>query len=179
MNQETFNQWSLLTQALVALFAIGFAWYQYKINKRLQDLQDYVAISIVPVVTENSPRLKLLNTGKLNLYLHKYEIDGNSQTYEKPRLLACAPETWFLLPVPNIASLEMPVRLYLKDDFEQKYITTGAAIIDAKQINVNQNIAATGTEPQLREQEQTIKQLLLQGNIRAWTYKTEKFDWKI
>jgi len=50
---------------------IYFGWKQYQINKRMKELADYVAVSIIPLP---GFQLQIKNVGRINLYLHKWEM---------------------------------------------------------------------------------------------------------
>jgi len=65
---------------LVGLATAVFAYFQYRINSRLRDLKDYVAISIIPFVVNNNPKIQIKNSGTLNFYVHRYEVDGHNES---------------------------------------------------------------------------------------------------
>ncbi len=176
---QHFYGWLGPIMTLIAAFLAGiFAYYQYQINKRVVQLQDYVAITIVPFVVDNIPRIQVFGVGRTNLYLHKYEIDGVNETYSEARLLACGSNMAFIIPVPqHKPNTEMPVRFYLTDEFGDKYISTGAIIID-QQFQV-QPSPVPNPEQQTPAQVQATQQLIMRSNIRAWSYKTEKYEWTI
>ena len=151
-----------------------FAYVQNKINGRLKKLQDYVGISIVPFSVDSTFKLQIKNIGKQNLYLHKFEINSTGETYEKPRILACGSDTVFIVNIPNnILGIEMPVRLYVTDESDEKYISTGSVVVDPTPVQLPQPLNITGQE------QQAVQQFVIRGNVRAWSYKMEKFNWNI
>lgn len=158
-----------------ALGAVLFGWMQYNINRRLQRLSDYVAVSIVPFAVEGIPKIQIRNVGKINLYLHKWEIGGRSETYTTPRLLGCGPELFFVVSPPDTLSVEMPMKMYLTDEYDQKYISTGSVIIDID----SQSMITPDQQGVAPQQLQALQQFQIRGNVRAWSYKTKRFNWKI
>jgi len=161
-----------------AVGAVYFGYAQYQINKRLKDIQDFVALSIVLFVVENSPKIQIKNVGRINLYLHRWEIGGHNETYQHARLLGVGPELSFIVAVPDsyLVGVEMPVKLYLTDEYGQKYLSTGVVALDQQQIQV----APQSEIGQTSQQEQAaIKQFIVRGNIRAWSYRTIKFNWHL
>ena len=66
---------------VTATGAVVFGIWQVLINKRLAKVQDFIALSIVP--DSVSGKIKLLNTGKINLYIHAFEIDKNIKKLDK------------------------------------------------------------------------------------------------
>lgn len=169
---QIIQSWGTL---LAAAGAGVFGWKQYQINKRLQKLSDFVAISIVPFALDNAPKIQIRNVGRINLYLHRWEIDGSNETYGKSRLLACGPELFFVIPVPDILGLEMPMKMYLTDEHGQKYISTGTVVIDPQPVSITIPQAQDSTPQQL----QAVQQLMMRRNVRAWSYKTQKYNWVI
>jgi len=160
-----------------AVGAIIFGLKQTQINKRLNELQDYVAISIVPFFDGNDPKLQVVNAGKVNLYLKKYEIGNLTDTFTIEKLIACGSgNPFYILPVPNnIIGRELGVKLYLYDEFGNKYISTGGLVIDSFPVAGQQQIPAVITA----NQPQPLAQMILRTNIRGWSYKTEKYNWEI
>ena len=182
MNQELFNQaylsnqhWVLAVQIIASVLTLLFVLWQIFINKRLKELQDYVAVSFVPAITPNGGQIQIFNAGKINLYLHKFEVGQISHTFSKSRLLAVggSERNFYGVPVSlNPVNTEMEIRLYLTDESNKKYLATGGYILDA--LAVPQPVLAPpegGTPP--------VQIPALQLNLRAWTYRTEKFEWNI
>ncbi|MDD5639387.1 MAG: hypothetical protein PHR47_01090 [Candidatus Pacebacteria bacterium] len=172
MQQELFNQeylnlqyWFLGFQIITGLAAVMFAFLQYKINKRLQRLQDYVAVTIVPIANPLLPRLQIVNVGKINVYLHKYEIGSNKEAYAKAMLIPAGSGSFLLLPIKSsVLGQNMDIKLYLVDELGEKYISTGEAILE-KQIIATQK--PDGTTENITAIEPS-----------AWSYKTIKKDWE-
>ncbi|MBD3359253.1 MAG: hypothetical protein GF365_00895 [Candidatus Buchananbacteria bacterium] len=65
---EKYEIYSLIIQGITLLAASIFAIWQIFINQRLKRLNDFVAIAIVP--NSEGANIKLLNTGKINIYIH-------------------------------------------------------------------------------------------------------------
>lgn len=97
IKQEIFNFWSIILQILTAGGLIYFAWRQTQINKRMQELSDYVALSIMPAVSGFS--IEILNVGRANLYIHKWQIGSLSETYVKPLLLPTEAKSKYQLTI--------------------------------------------------------------------------------
>jgi hypothetical protein len=187
MSQELFNQqyinlqyWILVIQILTVVAASIFAIWQVLINKRLKELQDYVAVSMVPFFDGNDPKLQVINAGQINLYLKKFDIGTMTTNFEKERLLVCGSgNPFYILPVPNnIIGVEIPVKLYLIDEFKNKYISTGAVIIDAIPMAITGQPASPMAGIPLPPA-QSPQQITFRTNIRGWSYKTEKINWTI
>lgn len=137
----------LVATFLGALF-IGVKTNQ--INERLRLLQDYVGVAVVPA-DENI--LKLLNVGKVNLYLYGFEIPGNNRYFERARLLATGTgdSAYYWIETPNINNIEnnkFDIKLYLVDEFGNKWISEFGGSLKGDRITV-------------------------------WTYKTYKSVWTL
>lgn len=154
-------------QVLIILGALGFGFWQILINKRLKKLQDYVAISVVPgqqyiekVVNgklekvDVVPFIKVLNTGKLNVYIHKFELPGNCKVFKEPRMIpaSAGDSSYYWLPLPKKDALtqneEFKIVLFLTDQHNKKYISINGGILDGDQ-------------------------------VKFWTIKTRKKKWRI
>lgn len=160
MEQLTYNLWSFIVQIITACAAVVFALWQININRRLKKLQDYCAVSIVPMGT-NDLRLQIINVGKINLYLQKYEIGTNHEAYAKPMLIPAGSNSFLIVPIKNFnIGQSMDIKLYLIDELEEKFISTGEAVVN--EINV-----------QTGDSTQKIKQ------VTGWAYKTIKENWKL
>lgn len=59
------------------------------INLRLKKLNDFVSVVLVP--DGKNGVIKLLNTGKINLYIHGFEINGKKDYFKKGRIIAAGP----------------------------------------------------------------------------------------
>jgi len=109
--------------AILNLLAIGIiGFFQIKINYKLTELQGVVAINAEP----NGNTIRIVNVGKVNLYIHKFETIGNNHTFEKPRLIAL--NSWYWIPLPDLSTLKnngCEFKLYLTDEFNKKYIFIG------------------------------------------------------
>lgn len=109
MEQVIFNFWSIIIQALTASGLIYFAFRQTQINKRSQELQDFVAVSVIPLP---SGGLNITNVGKTNLYLKKWEIGQIHEFFERPILLPAVNGINIAVPTPSDPG-EYPIKLYL------------------------------------------------------------------
>jgi len=122
-------QHKIWLEVMTAVGALAFGVWQIKINTRLKSLQDYVAIAAVPEPKEG--KIKLLNTGKVNLYLWGFDMLGNNQRFQKPRLITAGTGDtayYWIDPPPNIDKIgsfpyEFKFKLYLEDDFKKKWIS--------------------------------------------------------
>ena len=140
--------------------ALIFGVLQIKINLRLKSLQDYVAISAVPESKES--KIKLLNTGKVNLYLWGFDMPDNNQRLGKPRLITAGTGNtsyYWIDPPSNLDKItsfpyDFEFRLYLEDDFGKKWISEHGG--RAERIKINNK--------------ETIK-------ITVWSHKTYKKKW--
>lgn len=178
MKQEIFNVWSIILQLFTAGGLIYFAWRQTQINKRMQELADYVAISISPA---NSFQLQVMNVGRVNLYLYKWEIGSMSATFVKPLLMPTDGKSNILISVQPPQLGQHLAKFYLTDEAGEKYLSTGEVAVEPVAFQLPQ----TTTLPQIQEsgQNQTSGiqpiNINVQLRMRAWSYKTEKCNWTI
>lgn len=161
--------------------AVYFAYLQTKINKRLQDLEDYVAVSIVP--RENF-RLDIMNVGKINLYLHKWEAGVQTENFMEPVLIPAGTASFIsILIKPEIG--KKLVKFYLTDEFKRKFLSRGEISIEPVSVH-----PVSQMQPQIQQEIQTqglpqtgvLNQphiVNITANMRAWSYKTEKYNWEI
>lgn len=114
--------------AIFNLILIWVIWYfQIKINNNLHKLQKSVAINIEP----NIDSLKLVNVWKINLYIHKFETYWNNHKFTKPRLIAI--KSFYWIPAPDLSNFndkESEIKVYIEDEFNEKYILTGFIVKD-------------------------------------------------
>src|SRR3989344_114100 len=179
IKQEMFNFWSIILQFLIAAGAIVFGIWQIKINLRLKKIQESVALSIVPGIGLN---LQLMNVGGINLYLKKYEIESKTENFEKPLLIAAGAgnNSFLQITVPNFErNKKHDIKLYLIDEFKEKYLSSGELIIEdieimSPAITPQESATAGGTFGQVLSMTK-IKTLI----IKAWSYKTVKRSWEI
>ena len=194
MEQNTLNIIYIIFSIIMSGGLVYFSWRQMQINKRIeeinkrtQELEDYVAISIVPIT--NAPgnyELQVMNTGKVNVYLKKFEIGQISYEFPngKERLISVGGNPFYRIPVKNfVLDQELDVKLYLIDEFDKKYLSLGGFVIDSKIKTVPQNIQIQNQQDvQQFQQTPTViagVPVIIPGEARAWTYKTIKYDWKI
>ncbi len=163
---------------IAAIGAVIFGWKQYQINKRMKELRDYVAVSIVP---EKNFQLKIMNVGRVNLYLHKWEIGTLQETFVKPWLLPTEAKSSILLSLQSPLTGQHLIKLYLTDETEQKYLSTGNVAIEPMAVQ----LPISATPPQTQEDTQPLPQITGEQRInvalrmRAWSYKTELHEWQI
>lgn len=179
MKTGTYNLISSILQFLIAFGAIVFGIWQIKINLRLKKIQESVALSIVPGIGLS---LHLMNVGGMNLYLRKYEIGPKTENFDKPLLIAAGAgnNSFLQITIPDFErNKTYNIKLYLIDEFKEKYLSTGEFIIEDVEITqpviTTQEISATGTTsgPVLSMTKTKFPR------IKAWSYKTEKYNWTI
>ncbi len=177
MEQNTYNFLSLLVQGTGGIAAIIFAKWQIKINDRLKKLQDYVAITLVPS-PEIGPKVNIMNVGKINVYLQKYEIGTNIEAFAKPLLIPAGSNSFLSLIINVFAPQQkMQVTIYLFDELGEKFISTGEVIIDNVQIIQQQ---AINTFQQTSQgQIQTPQVINVPRVVSAQSYQTIKKDWTL
>jgi hypothetical protein len=150
-------------QAAILFMTFKGAWYvglkANEINDRLRVLQDYVAIVFVPDKTV----IKLLNVGKINLYLWGFDMPGNTHHFDRPRLIPAGTNdsAYYWIGTPDIKQIQadkFDVRVYLTDEFGAKWITDGGGDITKTKISKdNGDVDAT--------------------ILKVWSYSTVKKDW--
>ncbi len=172
LSQDIFNFWFLIAQALTAGGLIYFAWRQTQINKRMKQLADYVAISISP---GPSGQIQIQNVGRSNLYLHKWEIGRLNETFVKPWLLPTEGRSKILIAIPPDQIGQHLAKFYLTDEIDQKYLSTGEVTVEATSFKLPNST----TPPATQESIPGMPAVSVQLRMRAWSYKTEKYDWKI
>lgn len=150
---------------------------QISINKKLVELQDYVAVSLVPFAV-GEKKIKVMNVGKINLYLKKYEIGSSTETFNDELLIPAGSNPFLIIQLKDVEdNKKNPVKLYLKDEFNKKYIAKGEVIVEYIQVNTIQHdiqYNPDGTS--------NIKQLpktITVPQVSAWAYKMTKYDWKL
>ena len=177
MKQEDYYLLTTVTTSITAFFAIIFGIWQIKINERLKKLQDFVAVSISPDI--NLPGIRIMNMGKINLYIRKIEIGHLVHDYKRPRLISVGvdPCYFIALPITNIiafANKIAPIRLYFITETGEKYLATGDMKVDANiQTTTQQNQNATSGNQTNQQVSANIT------NINTWSYKMEKYNWKL
>lgn len=147
-----FEIYSLILGAITTVGALVFAFLQAKINWRLAKLNSFVALAIVPNPADGS--IKLLNSGKINLYIHAFEINNHKTYYNSRRLISAGTldAAYYWLPtssVPRAGSFN--IKVWLTDEFGTKYVTEG-------------------------EGESTLIDNT-KSRVELWTLKTEKKKW--
>lgn len=161
---------------IAAIGAVFFGYKQYQINKRMQELADYVAVAIAP---GQNFSLEIMNVGRINLYLHKWEIGSISETYVRALLLSteARPKILIRSQPPQIG--QHLAKFYLTDEKGSKYLATGEVTIEP----VGFQLPSSTTPPQQQGIPQGqvggIQGVNVQLQMRAWSYKTERYNWSI
>lgn len=144
----------LIIQGFIAAGAMVFGVWQIFINRRLAKVQDYIALSIVP---GGNGTVRLINTGKINLYIHAFEIDEHVKILDRGCLVSATSldSSYYWLPTDFIPreSKRFSIKIYLTDEFNKKYLTEGG-----------------GESTKIDEEK---------SKCLVWTYKTGKSDWAI
>ena len=175
MKIELYNILSLIAQSLTAAGLVYFAWRQTQINKRMKDLADYVAISISPAGTW---QVQILNVGRSNLYLHKWEIGSQNETFVKPLLMPVEGKSQILISMPPDQMGQKLAKFYLTDEVGEKYLATGEVVVEPTSVQVPNAITTPLNQNQSQETI-TMNNVPIQigFRMRAWSYKTEKMNW--
>ena len=165
---------------ITAIGAGIFGWKQLEINKRLKELQDYVAVSIIP---KENLRLQIINVGKIKLYIHKWEVGRVSESYTKAVLIPAGSDSPKIgIGLNGLPPGEHDFKMYITDEKNEKYISTGKVFADpvpitAQPLSVVGPIATGETQESGTGIGQT--QTLIRINLRAFSFKTEKYDWNL
>jgi|GEM_PF-5791877 hypothetical protein len=178
VEQKVFNFWSLILQALTAAGLIYFAWRQHQINKRMQELADYVAVFITPMPNST---LQIKNVGRSNLYLHKWEIGSLSETYVKPWILPTGEGSQILIATQPQAGQHLS-KFYFTDEKDIKYLSIGEVVMEPVEFQLPPSTTPPQTQADIPQNQvigaQSVN-IQIKLRMRAWAYKTEKYDWTI
>ena len=171
------NDWNLIWNAVeafgtvVAAFGAGwFGWKQHEINKRLKDIQDFVAVSVIPLPGGG---LNITNVGKVNLYLKKWEVGQSHEFFEKAILLPAVNGINITVSTPGNPG-EYPIRLYLYDEQQEKYISEGKFFVDAVILG-----QMPSTEVKIEQGNSNSSQLQFGTRPRAYSFGTRKYKWSL
>ena len=166
----------------IVITAVGagiFGWKQLEINKRLRELQDYVAVSIIP---KNNLRLQIMNVGKINLYIHKWEVGRLNENYTKAVLIPTGTNSFIEIGLSGLVIGEYDFKMYITDEKDEKYISTGKVFIDPVSVSTQPlsvaNPIATG-ETQEQNAGAGQAHTIININLRAFSFKTEKYNWNL
>ena len=163
-----------------AIGALIFGWKQYQINRRMQELADYVAVSIIP---QKDFKLQIINVGHVNLYIHKWEAGSLANTYVKPLLVPTEAKSSIIINFQPPLLGQHLLKIYLTDEKDQKYLSTGEVVIEPIAFQFSPPPASTGPqvqqEPLITPQISGAQPINITTQMRAWSYKTEKYDWMI
>ena len=146
---------------LTLIVAVSIGCLQIIINNQLKELQYSVAITAIP---GPEGKIKLLNTGKINLYLFGFDVPGNMQHFNKPRLIPAgtgdAAYYWIDPPDPSYLTegKEYEFKIYLEDELGRKWISQyGGIVIHLKRKEDNSDKNA----------------------ISVWSYKIKRENWNL
>jgi hypothetical protein len=147
---------------LAVLFAAWLAFLvgqnQNSINRRMLKLQDYVAVSVVP----NKESIGIWNTGNSNLYMWGFDMPGNKQRFDPPRLISRSTVANYWIPAPNLGKISTTTnfdfRLYLTDEYGDKWIS---------------NNGGEASPIKIKQAEKEVDGI----SFKVWSYKTTKEDW--
>lgn len=185
MKQETYNLLSLITQVLIGIAAGIFAFGQWKINRRLQHLSDYIAVEITVKKSEARTALSVhfKNVGRVNLYLHKWEVGSHNSTNVRPWILPVGPDSKISVNVP-ITSQETflgqhMIKLYWTDERGDKYLTIGEVAVEPVEIQMELPVEDQTNSGNVANAQPNVSPLSMHLQARAWAYKTEKADWTL
>ncbi len=149
-------------EVLTFITVLIIGCFQISINNRLKNLQDYIAIAVVP--DSRTGKLNLLNTGKINVYLWGFDMPDRKIKFQKPRLITAetgdASYYWIDPPVNLQDKQEFEFTLYLEDEFNRKWISEHGGRADKIQIEKD------GKKIDALE-------------IKVWSYKTYEKKWFI
>ena len=145
---------------LAAWLAFLVGKKQNAINARVLKLQDYVAISVTP----NTENIALWNTGNSNLYMWGFDMPGNNQRFNKPRLISRSTVANYWIPAPNLGNISTTTnfdfKLYLTDEYGDKWVSeNGGKAEPIKIVREGKEVDAI--------------------SFNVWSYKTTKEDWEI
>jgi hypothetical protein len=161
LTADQVNWWQIIESvatAVAALGAIYFGFIQTKINKRLQKLEDFVAVSFVP----NNDSIKILNTGKINVYIKSFTLGQKSFTFDKPRMIpANAGDSSYYWIEPDGIPIngEFIICLYLLDEFGKKFKAAGGGWVESKKVDQEEN--------------------KFEVKITVWTNECKTFNWNL
>lgn len=162
----------------VGIVAVFFTYYQYKINLRLKELQDYVGLAIIPL---QGFLLQITNVGRTNLYLHHFEVGEQYQTFSEPILISSEGKTNLTIPLSPIKAGSKRAKFYLTDESHRKFLSeeevriTPVAVSPKLQIAPVPNSITNSQIPESSKIESPQIELIL----TAVSYRTVRFDWNI
>ena len=166
-NMTTFETWqigigiaSVLMIFFAAIMAVWIGQNQNKINSRLLQLQDNVAISATP----NGSNIAVWNTGNSHLYIWGFDMPGNNQRLLKPRLISKSTGAYYWIPMANLGEIstttEFEFKLYLTDEYGDKWISENGGRAYPTKINKDsKEVSEIGFE--------------------VWSHETIKTDWEL
>jgi hypothetical protein len=152
----------------------------------MKELSDYAAAFIAPVNSRNSTDgLSVKNVGRVNLYIHRWEIGPISASVKNPLLLPVDPNSGFHIGIPQGMVGVHFVKIYLTDETSKKYLATGEVKIQAVPVGIQipQQAGDLGQMPM--QQPGTTAQPGNQANLQfitpitAHSYQTKLYEWMI
>ncbi|HLD70026.1 MAG TPA: hypothetical protein VJA17_04595 [Candidatus Omnitrophota bacterium] len=139
---------------LTFLIAVLFGVLQLKINSYMTRVQGYVAVAVIPM----QDKIKLLNTGKVNLYLWGFKLPGNTFLFKRARLISAgtADSSYYWIDPPQNLQIgqEFEGMLYLEDEFGRKWVSEFGGELRKIKVDAEEKMAIT-----------------------IWTYKTYQKRW--
>jgi len=157
--------------------------WQIKIHNRLKQLEESIALSVVP----DPPfftGIRLINSGKINLYLKKAIIGEVNLDYPNLVLIARGKDPYFLIGFSQLELKEMSTKdrisliLYLQDEWERKYLVKGEIFVTFKTIeneqagkNTDSEFSPTGFP--------SSKRIFFYFISSAWVSQIKKYNWKL
>ena len=121
-----------------------------------------------------------MNVGRINLYIHKWEAGSLANTYVKPLLIPTEVKSTIIINFQPPLMGQHLLKIYLTDEKDQKYLATGEIVIEP----VAFQLPPSSTEPQVQQELPTqqlsgVQSINIKTLMRAWSYKTERYDWMI
>ncbi|NUJ97245.1 hypothetical protein HGA92_00480 [Candidatus Gracilibacteria bacterium] len=131
-NINTYNLWNLVIDFGILISAIVLGIFQYKINKRLGDLDDVVevyatyGVGLIQKNGENfsTPFIHIQNVGTRLIYFDKYIFNG--KIYElnsivRPSVYSQAQNNYYCIDLPTNGENHVSVEIYYTDIDKRKW----------------------------------------------------------
>lgn len=161
---------------LIGIATVVFVYFQYKINDRLKELQDYVGLSIVPL---NNLNVQITNVGRTNLYLHKWEVGENVENFEEPILISAEGKTNLIIVLTPKSIGKKRAKFYLTDESRKKFLSEGEVIIVP--VSSTPIVSQVRLPNQQGDNNVTGSPVVLGTEIKvtmaAYSYRTVQFNW--
>jgi len=158
--QTIFTGFTVVIAIVAVILAYKVGQKQNEINSRLLQMQDYVAISVTP----KGDSIALWNTGNSNLYMWGFDMPGNNQRFDKPRLISKSEVAHYWIPAPNLGKLasttNFDFRLYLTDEHDSKWVSENGG---------------EASPTKITKEDKEVDALI----IKVWAHKTTKTNWSL